>query len=210
MRTVEYSPNEQIGAVFYLYDVWDSIYRKAAFRCTCGKIFSARIDKVRRFETISCGCKVGKNPNSRNHTTHGGRKLPLYSVWCAMKARCYNKKRTQYKDYGGKGVIVCEEWKKDFKAFYNWAINNGWKKGLQLDKDIKGDGLLYSPETCCFVTPKNNSNKRRNNKILLHNGQSKTASEWAAFYNIKYQTFLTRLNRGWSFEETVFGKSIKN
>jgi len=72
-----------------------------------------------------------------------------------MKQRCYNKNNKNYKWYGAKGVRVCDSWQ-TFANFHKWAVNNGYKKGLHLDKDIKGNGKLYSPESCCFVTPKKN------------------------------------------------------
>jgi hypothetical protein len=112
----------------------------------------------------SCGCsqyKVKTVPN-RDH--------PLYHVWKGMKARCRDKKHASYKNYGARGVKVCLEWANDFLAFYNWAIANGWEKGLQIDKEIKSaqmklPPLLYCPETCCFVSQKQNGRNNRNCKL---------------------------------------------
>ncbi len=89
--------------------------------------------------------------------THGLSRHPLYYVWQAMKMRCYNENYKDYKYYGAKGVKMCDEWFNDFEPFYKWAMNNGYKKGLQVDKDIKGIGKLYGPDSCVFVTPKINS-----------------------------------------------------
>lgn len=200
MNRVIHNYREQVGEAIFLYEVDMHIKRRGQFECKCGKKFIAPIHKVRNFEIKSCGCAIGKHPNSRNHTIHGGRSSCLYNVWCAMKARCYNKNRTQYDDYGGKGVIVCEEWKNDFKAFEIWALGNGWRKGLQLDKDIKGDGLLYSPDACCFVTAKQNSGNRKNTKMIEYNGIRKTASEWADEIGCTITLLHTRLNRGWTFD----------
>ena len=91
---------------------------------------------------------------------HGLSKDPLYSRWKTMKQRCYNPKCKSYKNYGGRGIQVCQEWKNDFLAFYNWAINNGYQKELEIDrKDNDGN---YTPENCRFVTrSKNNKNRRK-------------------------------------------------
>jgi len=85
---------------------------------------------------------------------------PLYQVWAGIKDRCYNTNCKTFNRYGGRGVVICEEWKNNFKKFYDWAINNGWEQGLEIDKDVKAKELgipplLYSPEMCCFVTKKN-------------------------------------------------------
>lgn len=134
---------------------------------------------------------------------HGNTRHPLYAVWCNMKNRCYNKKVKQYENYGGRGVIVCVEWVDDFNSFFQWAVSNGWEKGLELDKDIKGDGLSYSPSTCCFVTSKINSNNRRSNKIIKHNGEEKTLSQWGDFFNVNPKSICIRMHNGFSFSEAV-------
>ena len=93
-------------------------------------------------------------------TKHNISKHPLYNVYNNMINRCYDTNNKSYNDYGARGVVVCDEWKNSIDNFYNWAIKNNWELGLHLDKDIKGNGFLYSPNTCTFVTPKVNSNKR--------------------------------------------------
>jgi hypothetical protein len=87
---------------------------------------------------------------------------PLYNVYTALVVRCFNPKHKSYYRYGGRGVTVCEEWLNDRDAFVEWCINNGWKPGLHLDKDILSKKLnidppIYSPNSCMFVTPKINS-----------------------------------------------------
>ena len=216
-KAIQYYHGEQIGDAIYLNEASHCVkYRAALFRCKCGKSFIARINHVKSLQIRGCGCLKGKESGSRgNRGTHNLRRHPLYGVWCAIKARCYCKKREQYKDYGGRGVAMCDEWKNSFKAFYDWAISNGWKKGLHVDKDIlpnkKGiPALLYSPETCCLVSPVVNSNSRRNNTVIEYNGDKKSLADWARFYNINYYTFCGRISRGWSFREAIFGKGSQN
>lgn len=134
---------------------------KYVCKCDCGRVkIITGLDLVRkRKPTRSCGC-VSPLLKTKMYREH-----PLYDVWKGMKARCYGKNSSSYKIYGLRGVRVCDEWRLDFKTFYDWCIKNGWEKGLQLDKDIKGNGLLYSPETCCFVSTAENCQNRRNNKL---------------------------------------------
>ena len=82
----------------------------------------------------------------------------LYNMWYNIRARCYNPKKNQYKDYGGRGIKICKRWL-DRDTFIAWCLNNGWKPGLQLDRR-NNDGN-YTPSNCRFVTPKENSNNQR-------------------------------------------------
>ena len=109
----------------------------------------------------------------------------LFNTWQTMIGRCENHNRPKYKDYGGRGINVCEEWK-TAENFVRWALNNGYKKGLQLDR-IDNDGD-YCPENCRFVTPKENSRNRRNTKWLTINGETKTVVEWCGQFGLSQYT----------------------
>lgn len=99
----------------------------------------------------------------------------LFNVWQTMKSRCENKNRKKYKDYGGRGIKVCDEWQEAIN-FVSWALQNGYKKGLQIDRiNVNGD---YEPNNCRWVTPKENARNRRNTKLLTVNGTTKCVSEW--------------------------------
>ena len=112
-----------------------------------------------------------------SHRTHGAccDHPDLYGVWCSMKSRCENPNRVKFKDYGHRGIKVCEEWH-DSWEFVKWALSNGYSKGLQLDRIDNNHG--YSPSNCRWVTPKQNSRNRRNNKFLTINGVEKCVAEW--------------------------------
>jgi hypothetical protein len=126
-------------------------------KCDCGGESRALSGGLRRGYTKSCGC-LRREVAANKATTHGMSEHPLYKVLHNMKQRCQNTKLLQFKDYGGRGISVCEEWQ-DPSAFFNWALANGWKRGLQIDrKDNDGN---YEPVNCRFVTPKENSNNRR-------------------------------------------------
>jgi hypothetical protein len=123
--------------------------------------------------------RLGKKNSSR--TTHGLTNTSIYSVWCTMKQRCYNQNRKKYKDYGLRGIKICDEWQ-DAAIFAEWAFSNGYQKGLQIDR-IDNDGN-YEPNNCRFVTPKENSRNRRNTKYLTINGETKSVAEWCEHIDI--------------------------
>lgn len=100
--------------------------------------------------------------NRKGRPTHGLSKHPLYSVWKDMKKRCYGTKSKYYHNYGGRGITVCEEWKTDFKAFYDWAIKNGHKEGLTIDRKDNDKG--YSPNNCRWATRSMQSSNQRKRK----------------------------------------------
>jgi hypothetical protein len=101
---------------------------------------------------------------ARNYEQHGMKKHKLYSVWCNIKTRCFNNKVKHYKDYGGRGITMCSEWKDSFISFYEWVKENGYENGLQLDR-IDNDGN-YEPSNCQFISQSKNKavGKKRKNK----------------------------------------------
>lgn len=105
-------------------------------------------------------------------TTQPGRH-PLYTVWQGIKTRCYNPNSSHYQWYGAKGVTVCDEWLNDFQAFYDWAIANGWEKGLTIDR--KDNDKSYSPDNCQFLTKSQNSIKRNYQLFFNLDGTIKKA-----------------------------------
>lgn len=170
-------------------------------KCKCGNEKTVNIAKLINGEVRSCGCYKKEKAKS-DSTTHGLAGHPLWSLWRDIRNRCYNKNVSHYHLYGGRGVVMCQEWSNDFMAFYNWAINNGWRKGLQIDKDIKArelgvEALLYSPCRCQFVTSKTNNNNRRSNRYIEFNGVVKTVMQWSEEYKINHGTLFGRLKRGW-------------
>lgn len=125
---------------------------------------------------------------------------PLYDAWRNMKRRCYLKTTKFYKNYGGRGISVCEEWRNDYLAFLNWSLNNGWRKGLQLDRiDNSGD---YSPDNCRWVTQQENLLNTRHNHNVTYKGKTQPAKLWAKELGICYTTFLKRLYN-WGVEDAI-------
>lgn len=128
----------------------------------------------------------------------------LQQKLCDMKRRCYNPEEKFYKDYGGRGIKVCDEWmdkKEGHSNFQKWAVENGWEEGRSIDRiDVNGN---YEPSNCRWATPEEQANNRRNNNYITINGVTKTTSEWARQIGISQNAFTGRINSGWTGEELL-------
>ena len=100
----------------------------------------------------------------------------IYWAWKAMKQRCQNPRCSAYRNYGARGISVCNAWQ-DFEPFHDWAIGNGYEKGLDLDRIDNDAG--YSPENCRWVSRRENINNRRMTTLLTVKGQRRPRTEWA-------------------------------
>lgn len=170
-------------------------------QCDCGNLKRVSGYKLRSGNTSSCGCLQKEARATGLHYRHRMSKSRLYSIWCNMKARCFNPKSIEYSSYGGRGIVVCEEWK-DFGNFLAWSISNGYKDSLTIDRiDVNGP---YSPSNCRWVTMSEQSLNRRNSHFITAFGETLTIKEWSVKTGLKYDTIERRINRyGWSSEDAV-------
>lgn len=137
----------------------------------------------------------GKFPEEYNSYSN------LYRVFNAMIERCGKSNAKNYHNYGGRGIKVCDEWIGNYQAFCDWALANGYKKGLQIDR-IDNNGN-YEPSNCRWVTQKQNCNNTRFNTLLTYNGKTHTMTEWSEITGINLTTLSSRINRGWSIEKSL-------
>lgn len=184
------------------------IQHKALYRCECGIEKELFINSVKQGKTRSCGC-LNLESLKKRATVHGYWSHPAYRIWHKVRQRCYNENCKEYHNYGGRGVEMCSEWKDNPKEFVEWALKNGWKKGLDIDKDILAEKLgaeplLYSPERCLFVTRKVNLNHTRHNVKIEFEGLTKNLVQWAEEYGLKPNTLWGRLyKRNWPIDRAL-------
>ena len=171
--------------------------------CKCGKVHYTTGTCLRNGQAKSCGCLHNEMiaDQGRKNKTHGEKSTKLYRHWSAMKSRCYNENNIRYHRYGGRGITVCPEWTESFETFRDWALANGYRDGLTLDRnDTNGP---YSPENCRWATQKEQQNNRMNNRLLEHDGETKTLQQWAEETGIDRRTIQSRLSRGWSLSRAL-------
>ena len=138
------------------------IGRQVAYRCKCdcGQETTVRSQSLRRGETTSCGCVRAEKMRSEK-TTHGLYRTGTYNSWRSMLARCKDSSHKQFKDYGGRGITVCQAWQDSFEAFL--AAMGERPSGTTLDR-IETDGN-YEPGNCRWATrTEQNRNKRHNHR----------------------------------------------
>ena len=172
-------------------------------KCDCGTEKVIRMVQLTTGGTKSCGCYKRDHLINENYK-HGHSRTKLYKVWTSIKQRCLNKKAQAYEHYGARRITIAKEWL-DFEIFRKWALNNGYKRGLSIDRiDVNGN---YEPFNCRWATIKEQSNNRRTNHIVEWNGKSKTLKEWSETLNINYNTLRKRFRIGWSVDE-VFSTPV--
>lgn len=168
--------------------------------CECGNFTEIWLPNLQRGASKSCGCLQREQATKANRT-HKKSNTHLYYIWRSMRYRCYNKHTKAYKNYGGRGIAVCSEWKDNFMAFYNWSMANGYNDNLTIDR-IDND-KNYSPNNCRWVDRKQQGRNRRSNILITINGETHCLIEWCEILGLKYNTVNTRIRRGWCIEKAL-------
>jgi hypothetical protein len=165
---------------------------KRPFTCNvCGKIFYSRNDQKTKVENICCSVacsnifKKKKGPICRD--------MPLYATWIGIKQRCYNPKCKGYKNYGGRGIDMWKHWRTDFPKFNEWAISNGYEKGLTLDRIDNEKG--YYPENCRFATWTVQAFNKRSTHWVIIKGVEKPLKEWAQILGLSENQMYNKIHR---------------
>lgn len=168
--------------------------------CECGKEVTTRGENLTTGRTQSCGC-YNRERSSLRHTTHGGTKTRMHREWAKIKQRCSNPNNDRWADYGGRGIEVCPEWRYSFEAFRDWALANGYRDDLTIDRiDVNGN---YEPGNCRWITNKEQQHNRRNNHYITYNGETHTITEWARIYGLSENGLVHRISRGWEIERAL-------
>ena len=162
------------------------------FKCDCGNKKIISVGNVKSGQIKSCGCLRKK---------HGMTKTRTYISWQGMKGRCFNKNREKYKDYGARGITVCDRWlgKNGFENFYTDMGER--PEGKTLDR-IDNNGN-YCPENCRWSSPKEQANNQRSNILITYKGKTKNMKQWSEELGIKYDIIGMRIRKGWDIKKAL-------
>lgn len=167
--------------------------RKWLFRCICGNEKVISKYDVQKGHTKSCGCLQREN-TSKAKRTHGDTDSRLYYIWENMKKRCYKPNSDRYKNYGARGIAICDDWKNNYSNFYKWAYKNGYNDNLTIERiDINGN---YEPSNCTWITMKDQAKNRTSNKWVYIDNLKYSPQELEKIYKISVKTIYARIARG--------------
>ena len=169
-------------------------------QCDCGNIVTVQSCCLLSKHTKSCGCLATELAIKRK-TTHGMRNTPEYNVWTLMLRRCRNPNDEAFKNYGGRGIKVCDEWEHDFMAFYNYVGKRPSSKHTIDRIDNNGN---YEPGNTRWATRYEQSNNNRGNRNITIHGWTMNLGQWADFVGKKRQTIFSRLQKGWYPAKAIF------
>lgn len=171
MKRINYSSGDKVGTLMFVKDTESAITsgrrtRMALFQCPCGKKFETIIRSAVTGNTKSCGCFYGVTPREDRTATHHLRQHPLYRIWCSIKTRCYNKRRLDYKHYGGRGIRMSSEFKENFKLFFDHVSslpNYENRERMKLTLDRVKNSSHYERGNLRWATRKEQANNTRKN-----------------------------------------------
>lgn len=167
--------------------------------CFCGNIVEIFSDNLLSGNTKSCGCL-----DHEKTTSHGMSNSRIYQLWSQIKQRCGNENNLHYKNYGGRGIRLCDDWM-SFKSFYDWAILNGYEDGLTIERLDNNKG--YSPDNCTFITKSEQSKNRRVNYRVNINGSVMCLYDACKHLYIDYSLVQNRIkNLGWDVDKALYTK----
>ena len=170
-------------------------------KCQCGNIVKRSHSAIINGRVKSCGC-IAKHWGEKHRKR-------LKIIYKGMILRCYNQDFTAYKNYGGRGIKICESWLNDFDLFYLWSLNNGYSENLTIDRiDVNGD---YEPNNCCWVDNITQQNNKRTNTLITYNDKTMTLAQWATELNISQATLRHRIfNSNLPFDEIMTPNLLRN
>ena len=174
-------------------------------KCACGA-YVLRTD-IRTPQ--SCGCLRNElsAERCRKRATNNWSKDPLYKRWKGILHRCHNPKYKAYRNYGARGIFICDEWRHNFSAFKAWSTENGYRPELDIDRR-DNDGP-YSPHNCRFVPRIVNANNTRANRLLTHNGKTMTLAQASRYFSIHHNFISRRLQKGFPFSTILEDHNLK-
>lgn len=204
-RYKELSGGNRYGKLTVLRYVETNKYRDAIWECICdcGNTKFVSSKRLNNGGCLSCGClRLERLREAKSQNKKDDIDLKLHSLWRNMISRCYNINSDDYVRYGDRGIKVCDEWLNDFDSFKEWALNNGYKIGLTIDRENNNGN--YEPKNCRFVDRVIQANNTRNSIYYFYNGEKHTLAEWSRIYKIPKATVWNRIkNLGWNIEKAL-------
>jgi hypothetical protein len=132
---------------------------------------------------------------------HGDSRTRLYNTYYAIKNRCHNPKHVRYADYGGRNILLCNEWLNDYLAFKKWSIENGYSESLSIERIDVNQG--YSPDNCKWIPMKEQAMNKRTSLMITARGETRCLAEWSRIVGIHSATLHSRYRVG-DREERLF------
>lgn len=203
-KKLNIKPCDRFGRMVILKEVYGKAMHRRYFscKCDCGKIKTVRLDGLTSGSVVSCGCfNIEKSIEA--NTKHGLSDSRIYKIFSGMKGRCLNPNNDFYKNYGGRGITICDEWL-NFEIFYKWAINNGYRENLTIERVDVNKG--YCPENCTWITMDEQKRNTTVSKKITFNGKTQTLRQWSAEIGIHSSTLCHRFKCGMSVESALTHK----
>ena len=192
LTVIEISSKDKNGHYYWLCE------------CDCGKIKKILGTHLLRGNIKSCGCYNSELASIRQKEKQIIPNKRIRHIWESMKSRCYNNKNISYKNYGARGIKICDEWinkENGLINFYNWSIDNGYKDDLTIDRiDVNGN---YEPSNCRWATWQKQCNNTRNNIKIEYNSEYENICYFIKKYNLNKFAIYNRLKRDWSVRDAI-------
>ncbi len=185
---------ERLNSKGYPEPYWECL-------CDCGKTATVRGYDLTKLNTRSCGCLIRdtKTTHGYSRRRHQRKQHPLYSTWAGMIQRCTNPASISFQWYGGRGITVCDRWRK----FANFLHDMGpsWIKGLWLEREDNTRG--YCLDNCLWITPYEQQLNKLSNRYLTYNGSTRTITEWSRLLGGTDGLVRQRIKYGWTTEKAL-------
>lgn len=213
MEKIKIAKGDRFGKLSVIKEVKPKLIKKGKYteaircvqcKCDCGNVVITSFSYLRIGHTKSCGClqRSISSAIGKLRKTHGFSRTPLYRVYSDMKSRCSNSNHPEYHNYGGRGIRVCDDWIADYLVFHTWAMSNGYKKGLEIDRQDNNRG--YSSDNCRWVTRIINCYNQRVTFMVEWEGEKISLGELCSRLKLNRNRIYQRIQRdGMSVEEAV-------
>lgn len=170
-------------------------------KCDCGKERKVIGSDLLSGKSTSCGCSRRKEKTIEEMSRDRIRR-----IWTAMRQRCENPNSTAYKNYGGRGITVCQEWQ-EFIPFYNWAIVNGYNDTLTIERiDVNN---IYCPNNCTWISKSEQGENTRKVNKLTYKGETHSLRQWGKITKLSVNTIKDRLDKGYTIEQALEKKGLQ-